>query len=195
MQAATHALSAAGFSLPANGALPAEQSKQLQAFLGHGPGETLDPARVADLARLGAEFIASVDKSVGASWKAVASNSRIRHTAGSKATMARFAAGDPQVTRTQVQQELDRLRTLVGGLMSAVERAGEQFAQRHLERFSPSQIEAMARLVPGAFTAHEAKCWRKYKELAEHHDKAAIEQDIRSVIAEYTERLIEGLGR
>lgn len=188
-------LAAAGFASAGENGLPAAPAQQLQTFLGHGSKDRLDPARTLELTRLAAEFVNSIDRSVSASWRAVAPNSRIRHTAQSRALMARFAAGDPEITKAQVQQELDRLRTLAGGLLSAVERAGEQFAQRHTERFSPLEIEAMARLIPGTFLAMEAKCWRKYKELAEHQDKAAIEQDIRSVIAEYTERLIEGLGR
>ena len=74
--------------------------------------------------------------------------------------------------------------------------AGRQFAARHLARFSPAEIEALASLEGGGFlVGKEAKCWRKYTELADALSEAAIENEITETIANYAENLMKGLGR
>lgn len=170
-------------------------AQALQATLGHGPKDTLDPARALELARLTADFAASMDKGVWLNWKKLAPNSKIKRTGNAKTTMARFAAGDPDVSQSQLEQELKRMRDLAVGIMSAIEDVGRQFAQHHLSRFAPGEIESAAKIGKGAMTAIEAACWRKYVELAAPRDSEAIEEEVRGVVAEYTEKFISGLER
>ena len=81
----------------------------------------------------------------------------------------RVRSGDTEISRTQVAADVDRLRQLTAGLISAIAQAGNLFAQRHVGKFSVANIEAYADKMPGMLVGKEVKCWRQYKELATRH--------------------------
>jgi hypothetical protein len=65
-----------------------------------------------------------------------------------------------------------------------------------MARFSPHEIEALAAMEGGGFlVGKDTKCWRKYVELADALNEAAIENEIMETIANYAENLMKGLGR
>lgn len=180
---------------PSGGELPEAPARAVQQALGHGPRDGLDVTRLLELEALLIEFAGSLDQVVWNTWKAVAPTSAIKRTNSVKVTMAKFAAGDQEIQRAQVKQDLERLRQLTAALTASVNQAGRSFAQRHVERFAPSEIEGMARMSSaGLLVGHEVKCWRKYVELAGPVDAQAIERDLHAAIANYAESLMKGVG-
>ncbi len=140
-------------------------------------------------------FAGSLDQLVWATWKQVAAKSDMKRPTPVQRSFAKFVSGDPEISRTQVSADVDRLRQLTAGLISAIAQAGNLFAQRHVGKFSVANIEAYADKMPGMMVGKEVKCWRQYKELAPAMDIQTIEIEIQNAIAEYTETLIKGRNR
>jgi hypothetical protein len=172
---------------------PATMARQkLQA----GPGDSLDPGHVLEVVAVLAEFTASLDQLAWTTWRTIAPRAQIRRPQPLLKTLARYAAGDQDVSRGQVTQDLDRLRQLVAALISAISQAGRQFAHSHAVKFSPDEIKALAAMERGGMlVSAEVKCWRKYVELASGRDEATIENEIMQAVADYAESLMRGLGR
>ena len=168
--------------------------RMLQQVLGHGPKDTLDAARALELATALVEFAASLDQVVWNTWKAVAPTSGIKRTNPVRVTMAKFTSGDTATGRAEVKQDLERLRQLTAALTASVSQAGRSFANRHVEKFAPGEIETSARMSTGVLVSNEVKCWRKYVELAGPVDAQAIERDLLAAIATYAETLMKGAG-
>jgi hypothetical protein len=124
----------------------------------------------------------------------MAPRSSIRRGTELNREMVRFIAGDPDYSRTQVKQDVERLRQLIAALISAVGKAGGQFAQKHMTRFSPDEIEASAGKA-GIFGGGDAKYWQRYKELFGATDAASIENELLASIVSWAEPLIKGLPR
>lgn len=179
-----------------SGALPEAQAKALMLALGMNPSDTLDAARLLDLATLLVELAGSLDQVVWNTWKAVAPTSPIKRAGSVKVTMSKFAAGDQDTPRGQVKQDLERLRQLTAALTASVNQAGRSFAQKHIEKFAPAEIENLAKMSSGGLlVSQEVKCWRKYVELAGPVDAQAIERDLLNAIAAYAESLMKGVAR
>ncbi len=177
------------------GALPDAQSKALMQALGMNPADTLDAARLLDLATLLVELAEKLDQVVWNTWKAVAPTSQIKRSGSVKITMAKFAGGDQDTPRGQVKQDLERLRQLTAALTASVNQAGRSFAQKHVEKFAPAEIENLAKMSSGGLlVSQEVKCWRKYVELAGPVDAQAIERELLNAIAAYAESLMKGIG-
>lgn len=175
------------------GALPDAPLKTVQSALGHGPGDHVDSARLLELAAMLADFANGLDQVVWSTWKAIAPNSPIKRIGSTKVSMSRFVSGDAEVGKAQVKQELERLRQLTAALTASVNQAGRQFAQRHVEKFAPGEIEQLAKMSSGGLlVGHEVKCWRKYVELAGPMDAQAIERELLAAISTYAESLMKG---
>lgn len=152
--------------------------------------------RAVELAALMAEVIGSLDQVVWNTWRMLSPKATIKRPAPLPRTMGRYTAGDPEIGKQQVKQELEQLRKLTAALISAVSQAGRTFAQRHSDRFSPGAIEALTKMSPGKFMQSiEARCWEKYKELAGPMDAASIEAEFQQAIAAFAESLMKGVGR
>jgi len=152
--------------------------------------------RAVELAALMAEVLGSLDQVVWNTWRMLSPKATIKRPAPLPRTMGRYTAGDPEIGKQQVKQELEQLRKLTAALISAVSQAGRTFAQRHSDRLSPGAIEALAKMTPGKFMQSvEARCWEKYKELAGPMDAASIEAEFQQAIAAFAESLIKGPGR
>jgi hypothetical protein len=177
------------------GEWPAPQAKALRAKLQLTDKDKLDPTRLLELAGELAAFATSLDQLVWATWKQVAPKSDLKRPGLIQRSCGRFAAGDTDISRTQIAADVDRLRQLTAGLISAIAQAGNLFAQRHVSKFSVANIEAYADKMPGMLVSKEVKCWRQFKELATAMDVQTIEREIQDAIAEYTETLIKGRSR
>lgn len=177
------------------GEWPAQPAKALRAKLQLTDKDKIDAARLLELAGELVAFAASLDQLVWATWKQVAPKSDLKRPALVQRTCGRFVAGDPETARPQVAADVDRLRQLTAGLISAIAQAGNLFAQRHVGKFSVANIEVYADKMPGMLVGKEVKCWRQYKELATAMDIQTIEKEIQNAIAEYTETLIKGRSR
>jgi hypothetical protein len=174
---------------------PAQPTKALKTKLQLTDRDTLDAGRVLELASELVAFASSLDQLVWATWKQVSPKSDMKRPTPVQRSCAKFAAGDPEVSRTQVAADVDKLRQLTAGLISAIAQAGNLFAQKHVGKFSVANIEAYADKMPGMLVGKEVKCWRQYKELATSMDVQTIELEIQNAIAEYTETLIKGRSR
>jgi hypothetical protein len=177
------------------GEWPAQPAKALRARLQLTDKDTLDATRLLELAGELVAFATSLDQLVWATWKQVAPRSDLKRPGLIQRSCGRFAAGDTDISRTQIAADVDRLRQLTAGLISAIAQAGNLFAQRHVSKFSVANIEAYADKMPGMLVSKEVKCWRQFKELATAMDVQTIEKEIQDAIAEYTETLIKGRSR
>lgn len=183
-------------SEPPVGGLPEEALAPLKKVLGLTDGEAVDPARLAKAAVVLTELASSLDQVVWNTWKTLSPRSDIKRGQPVKGTLKRYVAGDGEVAGTQVKQDVERLRQLTAALISSVSQAGRTFAQKHVEKFSPSEIEAMAKMAGGGLlVSQEVRCWRKYVELAGPVDAIAIEGELLAAIAGYAESLMKGIGR
>ncbi len=189
-------LSEAGLAEAGSGGeWPAGPVKALKTKLQLTDRDTLDSTRLIDLMTEMVAFATSLDQLVWATWKQVAPKSDMKRPTPVQRSFARFAAGDPEISRSQVAADVDRLRQLTAGLISAIAQAGNLFGQRHVGKFAVANIEAYADKMPGMMVGKEVKCWRQYKELAVAMDVQTIELEIQGAIAEYTETLIRGRSR
>jgi len=177
------------------GEWPAQPAKALRTRLQLTDKDKLDPTRLLELAGELVAFATSLDQLVWATWKQVAPKSDMKRPGLIQRSCGRFAAGDTDISRSQIAADVDRLRQLTAGLISAIAQAGNLFAQRHVSKFSVANIEAYADKMPGMLVGKEVKCWRQFKELATAMDVQTIEKEIQDAIAEYTETLIKGRSR
>lgn len=190
-------LKSVGLVASEGGALPETGAKVVQAALGHGPSDKLDAVRMLEMTGLLVEFATSLDQVVWTTWKAVSPTSTLKRSVPAKNALARFAAGDPDTSRAQVKQDMEKLRQLTAALTASVNQAGRAFAQQHVAKFAPGEIEQMAKLSSGSLlVGHEVKCWRKYVELAKDNmDTQTMERELLTAMASYAESLMKGLGR
>ena len=188
-------LKEAGLASISQGAWPEEAEAGLRQAL-RLPPEPIDARRALELVGLASDFALRLDQLVWGAWQRIDPRSNIRRDKPLQQTLKAFLTGDQDVPRGQIAGDLEKLRQLIASLISAVGQAGRQFASRHLAKFSPVEIEALAGLEGGGFlVSKEVKCWRKYVELAEALSEAAIENEIMETIANYAENLMKGLGR
>lgn len=187
-------LRAAGFVAEDAGGWPAAAAEALANELSPGEKIQLDPVRTLELLAVLAPIAKSLDQLAWNTWKTMAPRSAIRRGVELNREMARFAAGDPDYSRTQVKQDVERLRQLIAALISAVGKAGGQFAQKHMTRFSPDEIETSVGKA-GIFGGADAKCWQRYKELFGTMDAVSIENELLASIVNWAEPLIKGLAR
>ncbi len=174
---------------------PAAPLKALKTKLQLTDRDEIDAGKFIDLTTQLVTFIVSLDQLVWATWKQVAPKSDMKRPTPVQRSMGRFIAGDNEVSPTQLAGDVDRLRQLCAGVISAIAQAGSLFAQRHVAKFSVANIEAYADKMPGMLVGKEVKCWRQYKELSTAMDVQTIEIEIQNAIAEYTETLIRGRSR
>jgi len=188
-------LKEAGLATVSHGAWPSEAEAQLRQAL-RLTEPAIDPVRTLELVGMLSDFALKLDQLCWSSWRRISPKSNIRQDKKLQETLKRNIVGDQDVPRGQVATDLEKLRQLIASLVSAVGQAGRQFASRHVARFSPNEIEALANLEGGGFlVSKDTKCWRKYVELADALNEAAIENEIMETIANYADNLMKGLGR
>jgi hypothetical protein len=189
-------LKEAGLARISQGAWPEEAEAALRQDLRLAQDKGLEPTRTLELVGMLADFALRLDQLVWSSWQRIAPRSNIRRDKPLQQTLKAFLVGSQDVPRGQVAGDLEKLRQLIASLVAAVGQAGRQFASRHLARFSPVEIEALASMEGGGFlVSKEVKCWRKYTELADTLNEASIDNEIMETIANYAENLMKGLGR
>lgn len=189
-------MSAAGLAPPpaSGGGVPEGAAETLRKRLSVPAPAPLDAARVTELAGLLAELAVSLDQVVWNTWRAIAPRSELRRSGDLAKTLGRFAAGDQDVPRGQVKQDVERIRQLTAALISSVGQAGRQWAQRHTARFSVDAIKEAAG--PGTLTKSQSvKSWEKYVELAGSLDAVALEAELLQTVAKFAEDLVRGINR
>lgn len=173
--------------------LPAEPAQRLRASVQMGPQAVLDEGRSLDAAAIVMELACTLDQLVWRTWKEIAPRSTVQHPGDLRRMLARFLAGDQDLSRTQIQDDIQKLRQLVAAMISAFRVAGRKFATRHLMTFAPASIEG--NVSSGWIKSKDVACWEKYKELAGELDVAAIENEILGSFVATAEELMRGLNR
>jgi hypothetical protein len=193
-QGLSERLRGAGFVIEGGGVWPTAAAEALANELSPGDKIRLEPVRTLELLAVLVAVTRSLDQIAWNTWKTMAPRSAIRRGTELNREMVRFVAGDPDYSRTQVKQDVERLRQLIAALIGAVGKAGGQFAQKHITRFSPGEIEASVGKT-GIFGGADAKYWQRYKELFGATDAASIESELLASIVNWAEPLIKGLAR
>jgi hypothetical protein len=176
--------------LPSNEpAWPASAMKMFRDQLKLDGQGDVDAARMFEMAALLSQLAVSLDQPLWRMWKEIAPKSSLRRNADLIKTLGRFALADDSVSRTQVQQELESLRKLAAALLQAIGQLGKQLAQ-DFRKYSPAEIESLAKLEKKWTEKLEEACWRKYRELAGEFDETAIETAIRQSIVNYAEAFL-----
>jgi hypothetical protein len=170
---------------------PEAQANDLRTKLKANPADPIDPTRVLELLTQLAEVVCSLDQVVWNTWRVISPQGNVKRPAVLQNTMARFVAGDQDVPRGQVAQDVGKLRQLIAALIGAVSQTG-RFAIQHFKGLAPDEIKV---LVGTSGFGLEGRYWRKYVELAGEMDQGAVQDAIRQAIAEYAEALIRGTGR
>lgn len=194
-QSIVTALAGAGLAPAGKGGWSAQHGADLKTKLQLGAAEQVDPNRGAELLDMLAEFAGGLDLLVWNTWKQIAPQSDIRRTTPLPKVAGRFAAGDQNVPRGQVAQDINRLRKLTAAMISAVGQVGHKFGEDYVNQFAPPQIEDLVKAQGGGgiFASQKVKCWEQYVEMSASRDATAIEHEIMAAVAEYTEKLFKGL--
>jgi len=156
----------------------------------------LETKELVELTTMLVEFVSKLDPLIWNTWRALSPRSSIRRQGSLAKKIEQFLQKDDDVSGSVLGEDLKVLQRLIAALVTAVSRAGGQFARRHLARFSPAEIAALVRMESrGVFVSHEVKCWRKYVELAEDLNEDAIDVEIKKTIVDYVESLGKGMTR
>ena len=160
-----------------------------------GEEAVLDPQRALQMAGELAELTINIERIVRSTWREVAPKSELLSNRRLQAQLSAYVAGDEEVSRTQVIEELERVRQMAAGLVAAVGQVGRQFVARYASKYAPMEIETLARQDKRWHESADVACWRKFKELAESMDEAAMEREVKQIITDYTTSLVKGLNR
>lgn len=189
-QAAAEELKRAGFALQGEGGLPEGPLTALQKVLGHTAKDRIEPGRVVEMAELLLDVMTlQLDPLVTQLWKRMAPNSLHKKQETLRVTLSRFAAGDRETVRAQVEREIGALRKLTSALLSATAGASPQVVQKQMERFGPTEIERAVK-DEGVKWSFEATCWNRYKTLCASMDRNVAEREVMAIIVKEAERLL-----
>jgi len=170
--------------------------QELKAKLQMSGERRLAAAELAELSAMLVEFVLKLEPLVWNTWRTLSPRSAVRPQGALAKKIGQFLSKEAEVSGSSVDEDLKVLQRLIAAMITAVSRAGSQFAKHHLARFSPSEIAALAKMEPGSvFVSHEVKCWRKYVELAETLNEDAIDMEIRKAVVDHVESLVKGMRR
>jgi hypothetical protein len=194
-------LEALGLVVTKSKAVEGDVLTEVQTKLKLDPKDEIDPQRLGKLFAAFAETMLTLDQLVWNVWRNAAPKSTIRRDPAKgdlRLLVRRSLVGDAEASAQQVQQMLESTRQLIAGLLAGVGSAGQSFAQHFQKRYSPEGISTVVRADGGGsglFANTEAKCWKKYAELASELTEESIESDVRDSVIKYAESLILGTNR
>lgn len=187
----------AGLGLLAEKAFSDQLVQDFKAALGIASSAEIDGDRLVELVSILAKFIVSLEPKIWHVWRSLSPRSRIRRPKNLTGTLGQLVVADSKVFPGQVEQELAALGGLIMSVMAAVNEAGSQFSRQYVRRFSPSAISGLVEMEDkGGFFAgsQEAKCWRKYCELTGHLTEDSVVAEMKRIIADYVESLMQRRG-
>ena len=194
-------LAALGFIVTTNKPIEGDALTDVQAKLKMAPEDPIDPQRLGKLFAALADVMITLDQLAWNVWRSAAPKSTIRRdiSQGDLRLMLRRAlTGDVEMSTGQVQKQLEATRQLIAGLLAGLGPAGRNFARRYHQHYAPDAIREVVRTEGGGtglFANVEAKCWKKYTELASELTDATIENDVQSAVVKYAEDVIRGVQR
>lgn len=194
-------LAALGFIVTSNKPIEGDALTDVQAKLKLGPDDPIDPQRLGKLFAALADVMLTLDQLAWNLWRSAAPKSTIRRDTSQgdlRMLMRRSIEGDAEASAAQVQKQLEATRQLIAGLLAGLGPAGKNFSKRYQQRYTPDAIRETVKAEGGGgglFGNIEAKCWKKYTELAAEITEATIESDVQEAVVKYAEDLIRGSNR
>ncbi|MEO7701866.1 MAG: hypothetical protein ABIZ04_21785 [Opitutus sp.] len=194
-------LAARGLIVSTNKPIDGEALTEVQAKLKLGPNNPIDPQRLGKLFAMFAEVMLTLDQLAWNVWRNAAPKSSIRRDSSQgdlRMLTRRSLAGDAEASAAQVQKQLEGTRQLIAGLLAGLGPSGKNFAQRYRQRYSPEAVREAVRVEGGGgglFANAEARCWKKYTDVAAEITEATIESDVQDAVVKYAEELIRGSNR
>jgi len=194
-------LAAMGLIISTNKPLEGDVLADVQAKLKLGSNDPIDPQRLGKLFAVMADVLFTLDQLSWNLWRSAAPKSGIRrdNSMGDlRVIMRRSLSGDAEVSASQVQKQLESTRQLIAGLLAGLGPSGRNFARRYQQRYSPDAIREAVMAEGGGgglFANAEAKCWKRYTELANEITDSSIENDVQEAVVKYAEDLIRGTNR
>lgn len=193
-------LAGLGLVVISNKPLEGDALVDVQAKLKMAPEEPIDPNRLGKLFAILADTMATLDQLAWNVWKSAAPKSVIRRDASQgdlRMQLRRSLTGDAENAAAQIQQQVERTRQIVAGLLAGLGSSGRNYARRYVQRYSPDAIREAVKIEGGGgmFANTEARCWKKYTELATEITEASIEGDVQEAVVKYAEDLIRGAPR
>ncbi len=153
--------------------------------------EGASPERAAEMFEMLIDFVSRVEPFVSNTWRNLSPRSAGRGGGHIKDRLSDFLKDTDGQSKEKIEAELKHLHRLITAIITAISKAGDNFAREHLSRFSPREIESLVNeKKKGIFVSHEVRCWQKYCELAETVTQATLELEIRKAMIEYAESLL-----
>jgi hypothetical protein len=194
-------LLALGLVVATNKPLQDDALTDVQSKLKLGPDDPIDPQRLGKLFAAFADVMLTLDQLAWNVWRNAAPKSAIRRDVSQgdlRLLTRRSLAGDAEASAAQVQKQLEATRQLIAGLMAGLGPAGRNFARRYQQRYAPDAIREAVRAEGGGgglFGNPDARCWKKYTDVAVDLTDASIENDVQDAVVKYAEDLIRGTNR
>jgi hypothetical protein len=193
---AAHVLRQSGlFASGAMGGWSPATERDLLDRLGADEQESPSAERVALALAEAAAFVASTDKLARKTWRELSGGMAGLPKDELGVSIRRFATGDDDISRSQLAEQLEDIRSLIAALIASIGAVGGRLGDDLTRRLSPSAIEALARQDKRWHeVGTEAACWRRYKEVAATLDEAEIEREIKQLIVDGTRKYRHGIG-
>jgi hypothetical protein len=172
-----------------------QAERDLLQRLGAPDDASLDAERVALALAEAAAFIASVDKLACKTWRELSGGAVGLPRDELAVGIRRYAVGDDDVSRSQLAEQLEGIRSLIAALIASIGAVGRRLGDDLTQRLGPATIEALARQDK---RWHEmgidSACWRRYKEVIATLDEAEIEREIKQLIVDGAKKYRHGTG-
>ena len=156
--------------------------------------------RFGDLANLLAEFVVKIESLTAAIWGKIAAKSSLRPPKQTRKLAGRFLSEEASHPE-ELTKDLHLLLQFATAIMTAASRAGEEVASRYSRRLSPEAVHALVDMEQKhlrdslLMVGKDARCWRKYCELAGELGTEYIEKEIESAMADHAEAFVRGLEK
>lgn len=185
-------LSEAGLA-PADSEAPVlEVSADLRKRLGLRPDDQLRLNRIAELAVFLVEALVLLDQNALRTMRELSSRSPLLNRSEDfRKTAARFVTTD----NGSLDREWNTIRSLLGGLLAAVQAAGKDFGRQFVDRMSPGAIEDVIASEPTKLWGPNKaeRYWERYKELSEDFATPdLVDRKIKECLAAFLERTVHG---
>lgn len=145
-----------------------------------------DVGRCVELAAVLLEFVLKVDKVVWLTWRQMARSTSIRSKGTLESHATSFASGDVGVSLNEVREEVELLRRVLAGILTAVPQSGRLCYQRMSYLFPDSVVDAAHTEGKKGDRAY----WKKFTELAGDLGQAEFETEVIRGLAQHVEQRV-----
>jgi hypothetical protein len=160
---------------------------------------TLDVKRLGHLFTTLSNITIALDRLAWDVWKKVAPMSSVKRDSMQpelQGLMARAISNTQAAPVRQAQEQLERTRSLIAGMITSMETIGQDFANYYHDNFSPAAIKEYLKQsnggISGIFANPDSRAWACYTDRAYQLVPSAIEKEIKKQLSRSTEKLILG---